>query len=390
MRVQMDRLITVLMVSLAPAVALPLEGQVQLEGVVISSASFAESHAGALNAINVPVVDSAEAVLAVGGEVAAAGYLSLFSRLRSSLRLHLSGAWRQTASWGFLSRDYAPTEWDGRADAEFRRWIRHGVFTTNFGIEARSIWDRPPMPLYKQPGVFATSASITYQNTTVGTARMDVRLYYRDADYGAPPNFRQLDLLDQRRLGIEVGSSWGDRGQNVEPWGKAGATMRFHMATDRAEYNSQNTFEPGDPHRSDRILRAGLSWSREGLVNSTFGLRVDLKVEGIASRSNSHRPEYDAFRAEGFAQLGFASGYSLAATAILHNKNYVHDTPFQRLVPGEEADNTSHLWLRVTREMNRQLDAHLQLEWVRAETDFSRAYVWRSGISLGANYRPAS
>ena len=229
------------------------------------------------------------------------------------------------------------------------------------------------MPLFMQPGYRKTAAAALVTYPTSEASSVDVQLRVQDADYGAPPNFAQLNLLDRRDVGLEVG---GSRRSDD-------AMLRFYMRLDASEYASQKSFELLDPFRRDRTYRAGFSWQREGDVFFRGNL------EAIANRSNSKRPEYNTVRAEAHVQLPLSRGYSVQVLAILANKSYIHDTQFLRLVPGEEADNRSEVWLGISRQVAEGLDARLQLEWARAETDLSDAYFRSYGLSIALEYRPS-
>ena len=356
----------------------PAGAQVGLRDVVVSVGSSIDRYAGNFTAITVPIVDSAEAVSAVGARVSARGTVLLHSSRGSELSVALDGGWRQTTAWGFVARDYAPTEWVGGAEATYLRQTSWGRATAVLGIDGRSIWDRPPMPLFKQAGYLHTTGSVGFVHESPESANVDVGIHFLDANYGAPPDFAQLDLLDRREVEAEVGASWG----------RAQTGLRFFLGIRGSEYVSQASFDPADPFRRDRTIRGGLTWVR--INPSTRGV-VFLQggIQGIINRSNSRRPEYEAVRAEGTVQVRLPSNYSLTAEVLLHYKNYVHETAFARLVPGEEADNESEVNVGVSREVADALDAHLRLEWARAETDFSGAYFGRFGLSFVVNYRPA-
>jgi hypothetical protein len=59
-----------------------------------------------------------------------------------------------------------------------------------------------------------------------------------------------------------------------------------------------------------------------------------------------------------------------------------------RLVPGEEADNASLLYIDLTRPLAPNLTASVRFGWTRAETDIGDSYYRRSGLSFFLNYRP--
>jgi hypothetical protein len=127
----------------------------------------------------------------------------------------------------------------------------------------------------------------------------------------------------------------------------------------------------------------GALWSLESLVSAELG------VEGTVNRANSQRPEYDAVsvRAAVTTPLPFwALGLNLYG--VLTGKTYVHDSPFVRLVPGEEADNASVAYAQINRPLAQNLTAGLRFGWARAETDIGESYYSRFGTSFLLYFRP--
>ena len=74
--------------------------------------------------------------------------------------------------------------------------------------------------------------------------------------------------------------------------------------------------------------------------------------------------------------------------AVVTAKSYVSQTDFKVLVPGEEADNASVLYLDLARPLALGLDGSLRLGWTRAEADVGDQYFQRFGASLQLRYRP--
>lgn len=346
--------------------------QVGLQNVVVSMGSSGNVYLGNLTTVNASLRDSAEKATAASAELSARGTLVLMERTNRSVLLSLNGDLRQTAALGFVTRDYAPTEWSGGALADYQQQLGGALLSATAGIEGRSLRDRPPMPLFMQPGYLkATGGALLRYPGQAGTS-VDAQVRLRTIDYGAPPNFAQLDLLDSRAFGLEAGAS-RRRGESFH---------RVYLGLDAVSYAGQNGFDVRDPHRRDRTYRLGLSWQREARVFFRGNL------EGIANRSNSRRPEYNTIRAETFVQVPLPGGYFLQALVNVTNKHYIHETDFARLVPGEEADSRSEVWVGVSRQVAEGLDARLQLEWARAETDISNAYFRSYGLSLALDYRP--
>ena len=83
-------------------------------------------------------------------------------------------------------------------------------------------------------------------------------------------------------------------------------------------------------------------------------------------------------------------GLSTKLVSLLTWKTYVHETPFARLVPGEEADNASVVHLDLGRQMAPNLTATLRFGWTRAEADIGNSYYRRFGTSLLFDFRPVA
>jgi len=348
----------------------------ELRDAVLRLETSVGVYRGNLRAVNAPLSDSAEQAVAVASEVGARWTLDLIRSDRRGLSLFANGDLRQISAYGFVTRDYAPTEWSGRSEASYWQQIGRSVLSFNLGVDGRSIWDRPPMPLFLQPGYLRSSGSTQISFRTQRDVTLSVRLDLQDANYGAPTYFSQLDLLDRREVGTEVSLTKNNGTTD-------GSMFRLHMRYDHSEYRRQESFYDDDPFRRDHSYRGGFLWQ---------GNRGDIflrgNIEGIANRSNTRRPEYNAVLIEAYVQLPLPGEYSLQALAKLADKTYTHDTGFTRLVPGEEADNRSEVWLGVSRQVAQSLDARLQLEWARAETDFSGDYFSSFGISIALDYRP--
>ena len=65
------------------------------------------------------------------------------------------------------------------------------------------------------------------------------------------------------------------------------------------------------------------------------------------------------------------------------------EVPFSRLVPGEEADNASTVFVEVDRPVASNLSTATRFGWTRAETDIGRAYYSRFGVTFLMRYRPS-
>jgi len=350
-----------------------VEAQVHWRDFVVTVGGSAEAYTGNFSAVTVPIVDSTETANAAVAEVGVSGSLWLLQRERTALQFILDGGVRQAAATGFRLRDYSPREWAGSTslmlDQAVGSW---GQFSARAGIQTRTVADRPPMPLFLQPGFTTASGALGLYVSSVEGVLLDVEVDLESSDYRALDFLPQLDLLDRRGVGLEAGARWGS----------AESRVRFFGGLRWREYQHQGSFDADDPFRRDRTLRAGLDWTRGGSVDAQLG------VEGVLNRSNSNRPEYDAVRVSGLLTMDLPGSLIMNAYALLTWKSYVHETEFARLVPGEEADNASIAYVEVARAFAINLDGAVRLGWTRAETDIGSAYYRRVGLSVRMNYRP--
>jgi hypothetical protein len=111
-------------------------------------------------------------------------------------------------------------------------------------------------------------------------------------------------------------------------------------------------------------------------------------VEGILNRSNSSRSEYDAVSLRSVFSAPLPMDFTLNFLANLTDKHYLTKTDFARLVPGEEADNASVVYLELARPFLVNLDGALRFGWNRAETDTGEDYSERYGMTFLLRYRP--
>ena len=192
------------------------------------------------------------------------------------------------------------------------------------------------------------------------------------ADYAAEPSTPQLDLLDRESLGMEVGAQWG------RDW-----DVRFFGAFHYYRYPKQGTFDPDDPARRDKLVRGGVEFTTGD--SDYFG---QLGVEGILNRSNSARPEYNAVAIRGVFAVPLSEGMTLNAYGQFTDKQYLQETGFALVVPGEEADNASALFLQITRRLASNMDGSLRLGWTRAESNIADEYFERFSGTFLLTYRP--
>lgn len=350
------------------------EAQIRMRDLVFTMGASGERYSGNFSAVTVPIVDSTENANAAVVDLGMRGSLALISKETHQVSLLLDGGLRQAAATGFRVRDYAPRVWVGSAFLDVDRVIgSFGLLIGRVGFATRSVQDRPPMPLFLQPGYETFTGSLGMVTRSLDGVTIDVQIDGGTADYHASELIPQLSLLDRRGVGIEAGARWGSTETSV----------RFFGGHRWTGYRHQGSFDPSDPFRRDRTIRAGLSWTHNARIYLQLGL------EGTINRSNSNRPEYDAVSATMVLTVPLPSRFTLQAFSLLTAKSYVNETQFARLVPGEEADNASVAFLQIGRPLARNLDGALRAGWTRAETDIGNAYYQRFGLSARFDYRPS-
>ena len=346
--------------------------QIIWQDLVFTGGVSGEGYRGNLAAVTAPAVDSTESAAAAVGEFGLRTGLFFLNRQERTLDLQVDAGLRQFSAAGFKVKDYAPREWVGRADLTLREALPSlGELWIRGGFAGRRVDDRPPMPLYIQPGFKTVDGQVRLQLHPRRGAYIDAQLFGELADYSTTPLTPQMDLLDAKRLGVEAGVTWGPS------W-----TVRGYAGFGLSFYENQATFEAGDPHRRDRTMRLGATWTKR----STFF--AQLGVEGTFNRSNSSRPEYDAIRVRAVASAPLSNDLSLTFFADLTDKSYLTQTDFARLVPGEEADNASVIYIELARPLMVNLDGAVRLGWNRAETDIGGSYFERYGATFLLRYRP--
>lgn len=361
---------------LATLLAAPTEvrGQVQWRDLVLTMAGSVEDYDGNLSAVTVPLVDSTDNATAAVGELALRGTVALLQSARRDLEFSFDGGMRQAAAMGFTSRDYAPRELVGSGSLQYTEglgtWAR---LVARVGYRGRSVRDRPPMPLFLQPGYATGTGSVALVTRAMDGVSVDLSVDGELADYRALEFLPQLDLLDRRAVGATAGARWG-----------TASTLRVFGGVRWSEYPHQGSFVPEDPFRRDRRVNVGMEWTYAG-AGAVF---AQVGLEGTLNRSNSNRPEYDALSVQGLFNAPLPWRMSLNVRAVITGKSYVQETDFARLVPGEEADNASLAYLQLTRPLASNLDGAIRFGWTRAETDIGRAYYRRFGGSVQFNYRP--
>jgi len=355
----------------AVAPTTPAAAQVIWRNVSFTGGVSVEGYQGNLAAVTVPLVDSTESAAAAAGEFAGRGQLVFLEGAERGLGLTFDGGMRQFAATGFEIRDYAPREWVGTVDLRFRQNLRWGLLQASAGTQGRSVSDRPPIPLYLQPSFAEAHGAIGLRLEPIRSVRFDAEVMGETADYSSSEFAPLLNLLDRRSVGAEVGAAWGAAWQ-----------VRFFTGVQGTSYERQGTNDPMDPFRTDKTLRLGAEWELSRTVLAQFG------VEGTFNRSNSKRPEYDAVSLRGVLAVPMFWELNANLFGVVTGKRYLADSEFARLVPGEEADNASVVYLSLLRPVAPNLDASVRLGWTRAETDLGDSYYRRYGLGVFLHYRP--
>lgn len=364
------------LVAVALALAAPgaLRAQDRVRELEINGGFSAEAYRGKLAAAAVSVSDSTDHAAAAIGEVGARGTVALHEAPRHWVFFAFDGGLRQFAAGGFTVRDYAPREWAGQASLSYTQLLgKWATATTRVGWRGRAVEDRPPMPLFLQPGFGIGAASVKLQLSEIKEVSFDAVADAEWANYTAQPLVTLLDLLDRKSEGLEVGTAWGE-----------GASFRVFGSAHRSSYPHQQTYDPADPTRRDRTVQAGFNWSMDAPIT------VQLGVDGTVNRSNSRRPEYDALSLRTLVSVPLPFDVGATVLGVLTTKSYVSQSEFKVLVPGEEADNASVLYLDLARALGPGIDGSLRLGWTRAEADVGNAYFQRFGVSMLMRYRPGS
>lgn len=348
--------------------------QIVWQDLVLTGGTSVEAYRGNLAAVTVPAVDSTDRASAAVGEFGLRGGLFLVSSQERSLGVQLDAGLRQFVAGGFEVRDYAPREWVGQADLSYRESLgKAGDLWVQGGVEGRKVEDRPPMPLFIQPGYGTLDGRVRFRSRPLGPVSLEGQLLGEVAEYDTGALAPQLALLDRRAWGAEIAGIW-DHG-----W-----SLRLHAGFRASEYPNQGTFDRDDPSRRDRAVSAGATWTLRSRIVAQVG------VEGTVNRSNSDRPEYNALSLRGVFSAPLPRGLNLNLYALLTTKDYVHETEFARLVPGEEADNASTVYLELARPLMVNLDGAVRFGWNRAETDIGDSYFERFGTTILFRYRPWS
>ena len=353
----------------------PLAGQVHLSDFVVTGGAAMEVYLGNFSAITVPLIDSTDSALAGVGEWTARGGVSFLPAGRRALALDFDGGVRQFATGGFQLRNYAPREHSGRLTMTYGQRLAGGTFTTEATARARSIADRPPMPLYLSPGYETYTARVGYGKALRPGLDLSMAVTGERADYSAPKTLPHLDLLDRSSVIVrtEAVRDFRDpaRPEDFSQFGVF-ANYRYHS------YPKQGL----GLLRVDHAVGGGVSYEME-----TEALIVKLSLDGTLSRSNAPRVHYNAavLRAELSWTLG--SSTQLDIEGNLARKRYLNPA-VDALVPGEEGDNASLLYAEITRFLSPAVDGSFRFGWQKVETNISGAYYTRFGGTFFLKVRP--
>ncbi len=351
-----------------------LGAQTVFQDLVFTGGVSSEGYQGNLPTVGAPVQDSTDFAAAVIGEFGVRGVVTRPLGDGARGRLAFDGGLRQFSARGFELRDYSPRELSGTVDLAYLRPMGNSVVgAARLRLRGRDVADRPPMPLFLQPGYRSVGGSVSGEWLRESGPRWDLEVTSEVAQFLAPAFAPQIRLLDRRQAGVEVG---------VRPGWDVGGGLRFHLGADLTAYPRQETFLEEDPYRLDGAMHGGATWTWSGPV------LVQLVGEGRANRSNSRRPEYDSATLRALVSASLPAEVAVTGYVALTAKRYRFPTEFARLIPGEEANSASQAFLSFSRPLARNLDSNLRLGWTRAETEIGGQYFQRFGATLLLNYRP--
>lgn len=358
---------------------LGLTAQIELRDLTFTGGLSLEGYHGNFSAVSIPVVDSTDQASAAVGEFGARGTVLFLDRMKSRVELVVDAGLRQFAATGFELRDYAPREWASSLRLDWQQIVGDvGSLQVFTAYRGRAVHDRPPMPLFLQPGYTNWRGGAVFRLRPIEGVAFDGEIDLERANYDAVALLSQLDLLDRRSAGVRVGAVAGGSPQWV---------VRFYAGHRWSDHKQQASFNPEDPFRRDRTVTLGALWDLRSVER---GITAKMGIEGTVNRSNSNRPEYEALTVTGELGSGLP-WWDLAASpySTLTWKSYAHEIDFARLVPGEEADNASVVYLHLIRPLASNLDGVLRFGWTRAETDIGDSYYSRFGTTFLLNFRPA-
>ena len=381
--------IATLIILMGPGWPAALSAQGRLTDIVFSGGMAGELYRGGIPSVTLPVVDSVDAASAASGEFGLRGTVNSNPDGSGGFNVRFDGGVRQFDAFGFKLRDYAPRVWSGSLDAAFRRATGLGVFQLRGLARGRKVVDRTPIPLFLQPGYADYEGSVLFRTREIGGVHWDVSVQGGRSDYHAQDIVPQLDLLDRDKLEAELGVL------QERLWNGGRLTMRFYGSFTELRYPEQGTRYAPDPFRRDQAYQAGALWAYDGWQSSeelespgSPGITAEVGIQGTMNRSNASRTEYNAVSLSASVSTPLPADMSLNVRAVLTAKNYLTETEFARLIPGEEADNASAVYVAVSRFLSSTVSAEVRVGWTRAETDIGDAYFERYGTTVFLRYRP--
>lgn len=349
--------------------------EVSLRDLVLTGGLSSEGYQGNLPSVGVAVRDSTEFASAFIGEFGVRGELAGSTGGRDRIALRFDAGLRQFSARGFELRDYAPRERAGEIGLELAHPLgERNLVSAHVEVRGRDVKDRPPMPLFLQPGYRALGVGAGGHVFDRGGQRWDAEFTGEWTDYLTPAFAPQIRLLDRRSGTLELG---------VRPAMEVPGDVRLYLGVGSASFPEQRTFVDDDPFRRDRTLHGGIAWTWQGAV------LAQASVEGRVNRSNSRRPEYDAGTVRGLLAASLPGDVAMTAYLALTGKRYVFPTDFARLIPGEEANSASQAYVTFTRGLAANLDGTFRAGWTRAETEIGGQYFQRFGGALLMNFRPS-
>ena len=347
--------------------------RVSLEDVTVRAGVSAEGYWGNLSSVTVVWTDPTERAFAGAGFFQLEGVVR-FRGARRELRLDFDGGVRQYATGGFELRNYAPREYSGDVGVAYRQALWGGQVSVAGHAIVRGVADRPPMPLYLQPGYNSAWASTLYTRSLPSNGfvhEFDVQGTFESRNYAAPRVLPQLDLLDRSSGEATVGLS--------RFLGSEYSTLRVFGAFRYHSYPRKGL----SIRRRDKAGRTGVAWTLDRYVSQ--GLQAEAGVSGSFNRSNSRRVEYNLIGFEGRLAKSLGSKTDLLLDVNVTRKSYL--TPGQYLVPGEEVDDLTRIEGGVVQTLG-SVFATIRVYWKKAETNISGAYYSNFGVSFSMSATP--
>lgn len=354
--------------------------RVSLQELVVTAGARGARYWGDFSSITVLRIDSTRNALAGAGEFGVRGQIAVPGDARE-LQLDFSAEVAQFATGGFELRSYAPREYSGKLGLYYGQYLGAGVLDAKAELGGRGVADRPPMPLYLQPGYRRYSAWVRYWRPVAFTTLIDgveIDFTFENRDFAAPRLLPQLDLLDRSsgEWRLETSRSW-QRG----PSGGADTLSVF------GAYRYHHYPRKGiSIRRRDRASRLGVQWVLDRL--EPLGFRMTVDVSGTRNRSNSRRVEYNSVHFRGVAAKRLGAKTTAILDLTLSVKSYTHEGRYQYLVPGEEADNATIVHAKLNRVLGPRVGSEFGFFWRNVETNISGAYYRAFGTTFTMNIRP--